>query len=208
MSKEEADGLKKISISFLRKYGYFNHNSWLSGTITWTHGWTGNQSSVGIQVSTYGSEKYLRIHYTQTDKWTQEKKDFDYKIPLTTTPCHYGGERYWFICPMSRNGAYCGRRVGTLYKDGDYFACRHCYDLTYESRKLSGYAKSLGRIVSIPEVEEARKAVKRLYYKGKPTKKYLRFLKLDNQAEMAWLGMAEHLNNRSEKLRRKGEELI
>jgi len=27
-----------------------------------------------------------------------------------TTPCHYGGARHWFICPL------CGKRVALLYK--------------------------------------------------------------------------------------------
>ena len=64
MSKTEADGLKKIESSFLRKNKYFSNDSWKSGIITWTSGWSENKSSVGIEVST--SENYLRIHYTQT----------------------------------------------------------------------------------------------------------------------------------------------
>ena len=112
MSKTEADELRKISTSFLYKHDYFV--GWKSGTITWTYGWAENKSSVGIEVSTMNDENYLRIHYTQTDRYTEEKKDFDYKIPLTTTHCNYGGNRYWFICPWYKNGVYCGKRVGTL----------------------------------------------------------------------------------------------
>jgi hypothetical protein len=126
MSKTEADGIKKISASFLKKNAYFT--GWRSGTITWTrNGWGGeHKSSVGIEVSTMDGNGYLRIHYTQTDRDTNEKKDFDYKIPLTTTPCRYGGKRYWFICPMSKSGVYCGKRVSTLYKDGDFFCLCLC----------------------------------------------------------------------------------
>lgn len=199
MSKTEVEDVKKIEASFLRKHGYFK--GWRNGTITWTSGWSGDKSSVGVEVSTLDGEDYLRIHYTQTEWRTGEKKDFDYKIPLTTTPCVYGGQRYWFICPWYKNGVYCGRRVAKLYKDGDYFACRHCYNLTYESRKLSGVAKSFGRIISIPEVEKAREEVRRMYYKGKPTKKYLRYLKLEEQSEMAFYGMAMHLTGRAERIR-------
>jgi len=198
MSKTEADSIKKISTSFLRKHRYFN--GWRTGSINWTSGWSGEKSSVGIEVSVLDGENYLRIHYTQTENHTGEKKDFDYKIPLTSTVCNYGGKRYWFTCSMSRNGKYCGRRVGTLYKGGDYFACRHCYDLTYESRKLSGIAKPFGRIISIPEVEKAREEVKRMYYRGKPTKKYLRYLKLEEQAEIAFYGMAMHLSAQADRI--------
>ena len=136
MGKTEADDVKKIHTSFLNKHGYFN--GFRTGTITWTHGWSENKSSVSIQVFTFDEDnQYLNIQYTQTDNYSGEKKDFDYKIPLTTTPCRYGGKRYWFTCPWYKSGVYCGRRVGTLYKDGDYFACRHCYQLTYSSRKVN-----------------------------------------------------------------------
>jgi hypothetical protein len=193
MSKTEADGIKKISASFLKKNAYFT--GWRSGTITWTrNGWGGeHKSSVGIEVSTMDGNGYLRIHYTQTDRDTNEKKDFDYKIPLTTTPCRYGGKRYWFICPMSKSGVYCGKRVSTLYKDGDFFACRHCYNLTYSSRNQSGRYRGF---VSIPDVEEAEKEVKRMYYRGKPTRKYRRYMRLNDKFEMGFIMMAYHFDKK------------
>lgn len=201
MSKATADSLKKISTAFLKKHSYFN-NSWRSGTITWTSGWDGHKSSVGIDVRAMDDgDSYLRIHYTQTDRDTGEKKDFDYKIPLTTTPCRYGGKRYWFTCPWYKNGRYCGRRVATLYKDGDYFACRHCYNLTYDSRNLSGRYKGF---VSIPDIEEAEKEVKRYYYRGQPTRKYRRVIRLNEKFEMGFIAMAASLEKRTKKLGRSG----
>ncbi len=199
MSKTEADNIKKIETHFLKKQGYFS--SWQFGTITWTNRYSGHQSSVSIEVSPHGDEKYLRINYTQTNRDTDEKKDFDYKIPLTTTPCRYGGERYWFICPMYKSGRYCGRRVGTLYKDGDLFACRHCYELTYESRKLSGREKRFGRIVSIPELDAMREKVTRTHYRGRPTKKYVRYLNLEERFETSFMGSVLLLQQKSNKTR-------
>ncbi len=48
-------------------------------------------------------------------------------IKLTTTPCHFGGIRYWLICPQ------CGKRAGTLYKKplGHLLFCRECHNLSY-----------------------------------------------------------------------------
>ena len=48
-------------------------------------------------------------------------------IFLTTTPCHFGGHRFWFLCPTFR------KRAGTLYQteDGRGFFCRGCQGLTY-----------------------------------------------------------------------------
>jgi len=52
-------------------------------------------------------------------------------IALAWTPCHYGGQRPWFICP----GWGCGRRVAKLHLGGGYFLCRHCLDLVYERQR-------------------------------------------------------------------------
>lgn len=191
MKKTEAESVKKISTTFLKEKNYFCGMRY--GTITWTrNNWLGEEhkNRVSIQVSTAYKDKFLRIYYTQTDNNSGEKKDFDYRIPLVTTPCKFGGNRYWFICPMSKNGNYCGKRVGVLYKDGDYFACRHCYNITYASRNLSGLAKSFGSYLSNPELDELRSKIKRTHYKGIPTKKYRRFLEKDNRAEESFTGMS------------------
>lgn len=193
MTKNTADDTKQISTSFLKKHDYFC--GFRSGTMTWTRSgmWGENKSSVGIEVSVRNDNDYLRIHYTQTERDTGEKKDFNYKIPLTTTPCKYGGVRYWFTCPWYKNGVYCGRRVSKLYKDGDYFACRHCYDLTYESRNRSGLYRSF---VSNPDVEEAWKEVKQTHYRGKLTKKYKRYMRLSEQYDRGFIEMASRIDKR------------
>ena len=48
-------------------------------------------------------------------------------LEVTTTPCHFGNSRYWFICPL------CKQRVGTLFKppDNSVLLCRKCHNLTY-----------------------------------------------------------------------------
>jgi hypothetical protein len=59
-----------------------------------------------------------------------KRRDYDYPVFLSWTPCRYGGARPWFICPARG----CGRRVAILY-GGAFFACRHCYRLAYESQR-------------------------------------------------------------------------
>ena len=63
----------------------------------------------------------------------QPGEDLDYPVRLVTTRCHLGGARWWFVCPLARDGAVCGRRVRKLYLRHRYFGCRHCHDLTYKS---------------------------------------------------------------------------
>ncbi len=106
------------------------------------------------------------------------------------------GKRYWFMCPWYKGGVYCGKRVGVLYMDGKYFACRHCYELTYNSRNLSGWTKPFGAIISEPELEELEGSIKRWHYRGKPTKRYQRFLKKREKANRSWMGFVMALSKR------------
>ena len=195
--KEEADDKRKIEIWFLKKHGYLDVSR--HGTITWTHGWSETKSSISIQSVIWDEEKHIRFIYTQTDLTTDEKKDFDYNIPLVTTRCFLGGVRYWFQCPWYRNGVYCGRRVGVLYKGGDYFACRHCYNLSYSSKNENRryYLFPLGqRLTTERKAEELEEKIKTKFYKGRPTRKYMRLLKLNVRhnridLESVLLGMEE-----------------
>lgn len=190
--KEEADSLKKIQIWWLKKHKLLQ--DWCSSTIKWTNGFSGKESSVSIQICVYGEEPNLRLTYTQTDQ-EGNKTDFDYKIPLTTTPCNFGGKRYWFICPFSANGRYCGRRVGVLYLGGKYFACRHCYNLTYNSRNLGGISKMVGQVISMPELDELEKSIRSKVYAGKMTRRYQRFLKKERKSMMQLAIMSRALGN-------------
>jgi hypothetical protein len=70
----------------------------------------------------------------RTRSWqAAEWKTITQRIPITWTDCHFGGQRPWFVC--SSDGQHCGRRVAVLYGAGSYFACRHCYELAYESQQ-------------------------------------------------------------------------
>ncbi len=183
-TKTEADSLKNISIAFLKKHKYLQ-GGYVSGTCKWTSHWSGSETSVGLAVAIRDTNKYLRIYYTQTEM-SGEKKEFDYEVPLTTTKCNYGGQRYWFICPLTVNGKYCGRRVGVLYKAGDYFGCRHCQKLTYKSRNRSRSRRSWYAAFNVldmyEKVEEIESTMKRRYYAGKPTRKQRKVEKLRKQA--------------------------
>ena len=174
--KDTVEDCRSVSISFLKKHDYLSENSCRSGGISWKNCYGEETSSIGIVVSTFESEKYVRFYYTVTSRSSGEKTEYDYKVQLTTTPCNFGGVRYWFICPLSRNGIYCGRRVGKLYSPpgSHYYGCRHCFDLSYESRNESrhGLISQLGHLLKAErQYEELYKQIKRWTYNGKPTKK-------------------------------------
>lgn len=175
--RTEADRLRKIEIYWLKNHGYLEN--WKAGAIQWTDQ-LGNKSSIGITILVEGAGGHIHFNYLQTES-DGTKKDFDYDIRLTSTPCNFGGKRFWFICPLSKDGAYCGKKVGVLYKAGDYFGCRHCYNLTYRSKNENRRSK-LFPIFAIlkthQEMEDFEPTVKRFTYARNPTKKQLKLDKM------------------------------
>ena len=84
------------------------------------------------------------------------------------------------------NGVYCGRRAGKLYKapSKNYFGCRHCYDLSYESRNESrlGMCGQLGYLLKAEkQYEELYKKTKRWTWRGRPTRKVRRLQALERK---------------------------
>ena len=173
----EADYLNKIEIWWLKEAGWLTPSKVKSSVITWRHG----ENENSIRLSSWLRGNLIDcVKFTYIQKHKNGIEEFDYKVPLVTTPCNYGGVRYWFEC------IFCQRRVGILYMRGSYFACRHCQYLTYESKKLSGRYKWAGKIISEPDVEKSRKAVKRKYYNGKMTRKYEMYLSKRQKFMTAW----------------------
>ena len=195
MAKQEAEWSNRLPIFFLKKNGYLPKDGGCrSGVINWSYN-DENKSSIGFIVNISGSEgNYIRLQYTHTDRWSEEKESLDYKVELTTTPCNYGGVRYWFICPLSKNGQYCGRRVGVIYSIGKWFGCRHCGDICYAAQMRGGKYRWNG--VSVPDIEKAEKEIKRYYYNGKPTRKYRRLIRLNEKFEMGLITMGARLDKR------------
>lgn len=165
--KFEANNCIKLSIFFLNKKRLIKDEEY--GAITWSNR-GGHEFKIGFFILLNSDYKNLCIFHAD--------KDLACKVPLTITPCKFGGVRYWFCCPAEKDGNECKKRVGVLYKTpfSDYFACRSCHQLTYASSKLSGKDKKIGTYLAIPELREMENSIKRLSYKNRPTKKFTKFL--------------------------------
>lgn len=69
-----------------------------------------------------------------------------YSVMLVPTPCAYGGQRPWFLCPVLT----CGRRVAKLYFGlGQILACRHCYRLAYACQREDADIRAMRRADAI-----------------------------------------------------------
>jgi hypothetical protein len=123
--KDTVEDCRSIGIPFLTKQGFFCGHKY--GRITWSRG-EREVASIGVTVSIMDDEGYVKFNYSTTHRSTEEKTSHDYKVSLAKTPCHFGGERHWFVCQ-------CRRRIGTLYMPpgGGRFRCRHCCGISYNT---------------------------------------------------------------------------
>ena len=97
--------------------------------------WTRNGEPVAnINIRT-GTDR-VTLDYRQRDRGG-EWKAMNYPVGVTWTPCNYGGQRAWWICPA----VGCGRRVAVLY-GGSVYACRHCHKLAYRTQREKAHERA------------------------------------------------------------------
>lgn len=110
-----------LSTTILKGYGYFKSMGSKFGTIRWFNHQDAVIASICFQVNLMENIGKVQLF------------NEGYSIGLVATPCYFGGKRWWFICPLMKDGVVCGRRAGKLYLGEKYLGCRHCYSLTYRS---------------------------------------------------------------------------
>lgn len=128
--RAKVENLRNLRIRTLARAGY------LRPGISYAWGWwrDGQQvASIGASVDAVGAA--LRLAYTLTAE-SGEARDCVQLVPLTYTPCHFGGSRLWFGCPV------CGRRVGLLLMRAGRFACRHCQRAAYACQSEDWLARN------------------------------------------------------------------
>lgn len=124
----------------LQRLGYFDPDA--PGVVRWVDSVTGREvGSAGYAIT--GRGRSFRLDYSVGGE------PVGCEIRLLETRPRLGGVRRWFACPMARDGALCGRRVGRLYLLGGGFGCRRCHDLRYQSvqeaHKTERLIRRLGR---------------------------------------------------------------
>ncbi len=61
--------------------------------------------------------------------YTCNEQQHRYLVDVVTTPCNYGGKRYWFNCPK------CSKRVAKLYLRNSMFFCSLAQKLNYSTQQ-------------------------------------------------------------------------
>jgi hypothetical protein len=132
-----------ICASRWTREGILREGIFRSGWWQWTSAISGETlSSLRYAVDTRElTYPVARLMYT----FTKSGERLDYPVVLQTTRPQFGGLRWWFKCPLSVGGRSCGRRVQKLFlpPGGRYYGCRHCYNLTYQSRREDAKNRAL-----------------------------------------------------------------
>ena len=112
-------------------------------------GWTGTgqwiDGNKGVSISLRTEAERLHLSYTiriGDGEW----EDVVQIIPIVRVSCRFGGTRAYFICPGSREGNKCGRRIAKLYLSRGHFLCRHCNRLNYASQYEQPWERARRRI--------------------------------------------------------------
>ncbi len=77
--------------------------------------------------------------------------DHQLNVGLTTTECHFGGYRYWWLCPL------CERRCGVVYWEESGLVCQQWVGLAYKSEnesdieRLRRKIRKVGRKIGAPD---------------------------------------------------------
>lgn len=188
---DNLDSAHSIDLTSLRKWGALRERG-QDGTIHWTRdGEERGKVFYKTEIACEDQPNTLRLRYTSTSRHG-ESHEMDYQVPLVSISCRYGGQKWFFQCP----NASCNRRRRILYEYGQYFVCRKCTSMWYDSQTYAGNRYRF--MQNLFDAEKLEETLKRHYYRGKPTKKFRRFLKLSHglderqraEAEQAFLSGA------------------
>ena len=135
-TRDTTSSYRQLDIRDLKRKGFLRPCGWVN-----LH-WSRNGEAFGsIRIRAEFDRVVLSYrHQRYGEDWTSE----EYPVFLDRIPCNYGGERVWFLCPARG----CSRRVAVLYC-GSIFACRHCYQLAYDSQREAAYNRALSRAQAI-----------------------------------------------------------
>ena len=182
--KTTTEEVHRVDIRYLHKQGLLRCPG-STGSLSWSRG--GEQTG-SVRYRIEQDRLVLMYRYRlHGEDW----RDVEEQVWFDRTPCNYGGERLWFLCP------HCGKRVEVLYGAGARFLCRHCYTLPYGSqnetymdrmmRKARKIRTRLGASESL--MEPIREKPRGMHWKT-----FERLVRAEDEANHAsTLAMAKHM---------------
>lgn len=165
------DFCKQLSVSDLKKWNYLKPNQLSEGVIRFTS-FNYETLEVSIKVSTDIENPFIELKYLISGT------ELNYRVYFEFVQSNLGtGNIWYFSCPLSK------RKCRKLYLINGYFQHRIAYNKGYYQTQTLGI-KDKYLIRQFDKLQKSNKAKSQLYskyfkryYKGKPTKRYLKLLK-------------------------------
>ncbi|MBP9750409.1 MAG: hypothetical protein KBC95_01035, partial [Candidatus Peribacteraceae bacterium] len=169
---ENIDSSRSLSMQDLKRMRFFEGKGICNQKISWSKN-SERTASVTATTTLQGAEGgFLQLGYTSRDRRSGEVHEMDYRVSLTSVPCRFGGRKWYYRCPNKG----CQRRCRVLYSYREFFICRRCTGLWYDSQT---YTVDRYRVLNnLFKAERLEQVNNRRYYRGKPTRWYRRYLKL------------------------------
>lgn len=164
------DEVKSLSITDLKKMSYFIQNNTIGGTINWKMRGE-NTGSIGVKVTMNGNDTYIDLNYTCNNQ------DYNYRVFVVSVKSNLNkGKILYFKCKFTGmkcrklhliNGRFQHR---TAIKTGMYSTQTH-------SKKWLQIKRVFGSCFDNDKIySEIYGKHFRQFYKGKPTKRYLKLM--------------------------------
>jgi hypothetical protein len=129
-----------LDLVWLMRLGPIHHGQAGSGNIHWTA--DGNPAgSMQFRLDLRKTERArLTLHGFAVQNG--RRKSVSQEITLMALPQHFGGYRWWMLCPVT------GERVRTLHlpSGGDRFAGRKAWKLAYRSERLDRFDRPFEKL--------------------------------------------------------------
>lgn len=121
-----------IDIARMLREGWISEGCSGGGTLNWSRGGEPT-GSIGYSVNLLDPDNASMTLIYRRKLYGGEWEDKRQIVPLTYTQPHFGGRRWFMICPIS------GLRVGKLYlpAGGDVFAGQKAWRLGYRSQRIT-----------------------------------------------------------------------
>ncbi len=114
---EEALGLPTIHLRVGLNRVADGQAAFVRGTLQWSRGGCVTSSIAYLIAARVGLPLVCLIYTTMRP--CGEKVDGNYQVLAVATVPHFGGRRWWWICPLVRSGRPCYRRAAKLYSHSD-----------------------------------------------------------------------------------------
>lgn len=178
MAKIQCEQCIKIPLPLLKKVGLLT-----PGLKAQTFFWrpdVGDDSNLAVISKINNQDSFIEVLFRTKNVATGEvSPPIAIRLQLTSTPCFFGGKRYWLKCPIKQNGQACNRRIAMAYMREQEVGCRKCLKLSYKSQMEStGYTFwALDRYLNtLKRVHNKLQARRTKTYLGNPTRYLIKWI--------------------------------